>query len=258
MRILLSNDDGVLAAGLQTLARSLEGLGEVVVVAPEREQSACSRSLTLERPLRIRRVAERVYSVDGTPTDCVLLAVRGIPGVLKFQPDLIVSGINHGPNLGDDVTYSGTVAAAAEGCLMGIPSLAVSLVSWDPLDFEPAALVVRALLERIRVDPLPAGTLLNVNIPDLPYADLRGFRITRLGRRIYPDVIVQQLDPRGKPYYWIGGEKPTWDKEEGVDFVAVEEGYVSVTPMHLDLTNHRMLETLSRWNLTLPPAGQAG
>lgn len=255
MRLLLTNDDGVLAAGLRALAEALRGLGDVVVVAPEREQSACSRSLTLERPLRVRRIAEKIYSVDGTPTDCVLLAVRGIPHMIKIQPDLIVSGINHGPNLGDDVTYSGTVAAAAEGCLMGIPSLAVSLASWDPDGFETPARVVRGLVEQILRHSLPTGTMLNVNIPDLPHADLRGIRITRLGRRVYPDVIEEKRDPRGKPIYWIGGETPSWEREEGVDFVAVDEGCVSITPMHLDLTNHGMLETLRGWNLTLPQGG---
>ena len=192
MRILLSNDDGVMATGLNALRTALADLGEVTVVAPDREQSGASRSLTLERPLRIRRTGERVYSVDGTPTDCVLLAVRGVPGVVRVQPDLIVSGINHGPNLGDDVTYSGTVAAAAEGSLMGIPALAVSLVSWDPKSFETAARVTRDLVRRLLCAPLPARTLLNVNIPDRPFEELRGIRVTRLGRRVYPDVIVAQ------------------------------------------------------------------
>lgn len=249
MRILLSNDDGVLARGLDALRKAIEGTGEVFVVAPEREQSGASRSLTLDRPLRVRRMGERVYSVDGTPTDCVLLAVRGIPDMVQVQPDLIVSGINHGPNLGDDVTYSGTVAAAAEGSLMGITSVAISLSSWEPAHFETAARVARILVDQLRERPVPAGTLLNVNVPDLPFASLRGTRVTRLGRRVYPDVIVAELDPRGKPCYWIGGDKPTWLPGEGTDFEAVEAGFVSITPLHLDLTDHGLLEQVRGWSL---------
>jgi 5'-nucleotidase len=249
VRILLSNDDGVLARGLDALRKAIEGTGEVFVVAPEREQSGASRSLTLDRPLRVRRMGERVYSVDGTPTDCVLLAVRGIPDMVQVQPDLIVSGINHGPNLGDDVTYSGTVAAAAEGSLMGITSVAISLSSWEPAHFETAARVARILVDQLRERPVPAGTLLNVNVPDLPFASLRGTRVTRLGRRVYPDVIVAELDPRGKPCYWIGGDKPTWLPGEGTDFEAVEAGFVSITPLHLDLTDHGLLEQVRGWSL---------
>jgi 5'-nucleotidase len=253
VRILLCNDDGVTAAGLAALQHALEPLGEVTVVAPDREQSGASRSLTLDRPLRVRRMNGRVFSVDGTPTDCVLLAVRGVPDVVRVEPDLIVSGINHGPNLGDDVTYSGTVAAAAEGCLMGIPSIAVSLASWEPRDFAPASRVVRSLVSRLAAHPLPPGTLLNVNVPDLAFEQLRGVRTTRLGRRVYPDVIVAQRDPRGKPCFWIGGEKPSWLPEAGTDFEAVDAGYVSVTPLHLDLTHHAMLETVRGWELDLEP-----
>lgn len=249
MRILLSNDDGVLALGLDALRSALEGEDDVFVVAPEREQSGASRSLTLDRPLRVRRMGERVYGVDGTPTDCVLLAVRGIPDMVKVQPDLIVSGINHGPNLGDDVTYSGTVAAAAEGSLMGITSVAVSLSSWEPAHFETAARVARTIVDQLRARPVPAGTLLNVNIPDLPFSSLRGTRVTRLGRRVYPDVIVAERDPRGKPCFWIGGEQPTWLPGEGTDFEAIEAGYVSITPLHLDLTDHARLEQVRGWSL---------
>jgi 5'-nucleotidase len=249
VRILLSNDDGVLARGLDALRGALDGTGEVFVVAPEREQSGASRSLTLDRPLRVRRTSERVYSVDGTPTDCVLLAVRGIPDMVRVQPDLIVSGINHGPNLGDDVTYSGTVAAAAEGSLMGITGVAISLSSWDPTHFETAARVARIIVDQLGERPVPAGSLLNVNVPDLPFASLRGTRVTCLGRRVYPDVIVAELDPRGKPYYWIGGDKPTWLPGEGSDFEAVEAGFVSITPLHLDLTDHGLLEQVRGWSL---------
>jgi 5'-nucleotidase len=249
MRILLCNDDGVLAAGLGALRSVLEEHAEVTVVAPDREQSGASRSLTLERPLRVRRLGERIYSVDGTPTDCVLLAVRGIPDLVKIEPDLIVSGINHGPNLGDDVTYSGTVAAAAEGSLMGIPALAISLAAWDTVDFSAAARVARDLVARLTARELPPGTLLNVNVPPRPYEALRGVRVTCLGRRVYPDVIVAQQDPRGKPCYWIGGDKPSWQPGEETDFEAIEAGYVSVTPLHLDLTHHAMLDAVRSWNL---------
>jgi 5'-nucleotidase len=254
VRILLCNDDGVTAPGLAALRGALADLGEVTVVAPDREQSGASRSLTLDRPLRVRRLEERVFSVDGTPTDCVLLAVRGIPGVVKVEPDLIVSGINHGPNLGDDVTYSGTVAAAAEGSLMGVPALAISLASWDARDFSGAAKVARALVRRLSALTLPEGTLLNINVPERSNGELRGLRVTRLGRRVYPDVIVAQRDPRGKPCFWIGGEKPTWLRGAGTDFEAVEEGYVSITPLNLDLTHHAMLETVRGWDLGGLPA----
>lgn len=249
MRILLSNDDGVFAPGLRALRDALDALGEVTVVAPDREQSGASRSLTLDRPLRVRRVDERVFSVDGTPTDCILLAVRGVPGVVKVQPDLIVSGINHGPNLGDDVTYSGTVAAAAEGSLMGIPSLAVSLASWDPLDFDAPARVAREIVQDLAERPLAPGTLLNVNVPDRPYGEIRGLRVTKLGRRVYPDVIAVQRDPRGKACFWIGGEAPTWLPGEDTDFQALEAGYVSLTPLQLDLTHHQALDSLRGWGL---------
>lgn len=249
MRILLSNDDGVLASGLNSLREALEGTGDVFVVAPEREQSGASRSLTLDRPLRVRRMGERVYSVDGTPTDCVLLAVRGIPDTVRVQPDLIVSGINHGPNLGDDVTYSGTVAAAAEGSLMGITSLAISLSSWEPAHFGTAGRVARIIVDQLVERPVPAGTLLNVNVPDVPFEALRGTRVTCLGRRVYPDVIVAERDPRGKPCYWIGGDTPTWLPGEGTDFEAVEAGFVSITPLHLDLTDHGRLPQVRGWAL---------
>ncbi len=263
MQILLSNDDGVSAPGLRALARSLSGLGAVTVVAPEREQSASSHSLTLDRPLRIRRVEEGFFSVDGTPTDCVLLAVRGTPGVVKIQPDLLVSGINHGPNLGDDVLYSGTVAAAAEGCLMGIPSVAVSLAGFDPKEFETAGAVARSIVDQLLAQAgeasdlkqvIPEGTLLNVNVPDLPLARIRGIRVTHLGRRIYPDLIVKQLDPRGRPFYWIGGAAPEWETVDSTDYAAVSEGYVSVTPLALDITHYDMIDRLRAWNLRLESA----
>jgi 5'-nucleotidase len=258
VRILLTNDDGVWADGLQSMIQALQDVGEVVVVAPEREQSAASHALTLDRPLRIRAVRAGVFSVDGTPTDCVLLAVRGVPGVLKVQPDLVVSGINHGGNMGDDVNYSGTVAAAAEGCLMGIPSIAISLASWEPVDFAPSGRVGRVVVEQVMARGLPSGTLLNVNVPDLRYEEIRGIRVTRLGKRVYSDPILEQRDPRGKPCYWIGGERPRWDPTHEADFQATQEGFVSVTPLRLDLTHHQLVEEIRGWNLVLPGGGESG
>lgn len=250
MRILLSNDDGVAADGLWALHDALASDAEICVVAPEREQSASSHALTLHQPLRVRTVNPSVFSIDGTPTDCVLMAVRGIPGLLDFKPDLVLSGINHGPNLGDDVTYSGTVAAAFEGHLLGIPSVAFSLVSREK-EFAAAARAARALVLHLIARPLPPRLLLNVNIPSLPYDELQGFRITRLGKRTYEDVIVERLDPRGRPYYWLGGS-PSWDPDERSDMAAVRQGWVSVTPLHLDLTDVPNVEEMSRWELTLP------
>jgi len=249
MDILITNDDGVLAEGLLVLRRELEPLGRVWVVAPEREQSAASHALTLHRPLRLRRLEERVFTVDGTPTDCVLLACRGVPELIDAQIDLVVSGINHGANLGDDVSYSGTVAAAIEGQMMGRSSIAVSQVDWRPGGFELAGRISRFLVEKLIARGAPEGTLLNVNVPDCPDAEIKGYRITKLGKRTYGDRIVPKTDPRGRPYYWIGGDEPGWEAQPGSDFEAVDEGFVSVTPIHLDLTNYRAMDLLRGWNL---------
>src|SRR5438876_629747 len=240
--VVLTNDDGVHAPGLAALERALAELGDVYVVAPEREQSACGHALTLHRPLRPHRLAERRFAVNGTPSDCVNLAVLGF---LPAPPVLVVSGINHGANVGDDVTYSGTVSAAMEGTLLGVPSIAVSLV--DGGDFEVAARVARLIAMRVLVGGLPGQTLLNVNVPAQPP---RGIRLTRLGHRVYSDKIVEQADPRGRSHYWIGGGEARWDDLDGTDMCAVHEGYVSLTPLHLDLTNHRALMELNDW-----PAG---
>src|SRR5262247_2813540 len=240
--ILVTNDDGVHAPGLAALAAALEDLGEVWVVAPEREQSACGHALTLHRPLRVEAVGERRFAVNGTPSDCVNL---GVLGFLPERPVLVVSGINHGSNLGDDVTYSGTVSAAMEGTLLGVPSIAVSLV--DGGDFEVAGRVARLIAMRVLVSGLPPKTLLNVNVPAEPP---RGIRLARLGHRVYMDKIVEQADPRGRSHYWIGGGDARWDSLEGTDMGAVHEGFVSLTPLHLDLTNHRALMQLDDW-----PAG---
>ena len=236
-RILLTNDDGVYSEGIRLLARALEPLGEVVVVAPDREQSATGHSLTLHRPLRMQQLEESVYSVDGTPTDCVNLAVLWL---LKDRPpDLIVSGINFGFNLGDDVTYSGTVSATFEGTLLGIPSLAFSQEVAEGFSFERGVSVARDFLEVLTAEKLPQDLLLNVNIPA---GDIRGVRLTRLGNRVYKQVVVEKVDPRGRNYFWIAGT-PEWQEEEGTDHAAVSAGYVSVTPLHLDLTDYRGLES---------------
>lgn len=244
--LLVTNDDGVHAAGLAALAGALDGLGEVYVLAPEREQSACSHALTLHRPLRVERMRDRWFTVNGTPSDCVNLAILGF---LSEPPVLIVSGINHGSNLGDDVTYSGTVSAAMEGTLLGVPSVAVSLV--DGGDFAQAAAVARLVATRALVEPLPAKTLLNVNVPSgVP----RGVRMTRLGHRVYTEKIVEQRDPRGRTHYWIGGGEPRWEALEGTDMAVVHEGWVSVTPVHLDLTHHRALGQMADWSGALTAA----
>lgn len=251
MKILLSNDDGVHAEGLWALHEAVSKLGDTVVVAPEREQSASSHALTLHHPLRVREVRERVFAVDGTPTDCILLAIRGIPEVLDFAPDLVLSGINHGPNLGDDVGYSGTVAAAFEGHLLKRPAIAFSNVA-GRRGLPRCARAARRLVELLQDRPLPSSLLLNVNFPD-PGSDaatFAGFRVTRLGKRVYSDVVVHRVDPRGRPYYWIGGE-PSWDPDEASDMFAVRENYVSVTPMHLDLTDTQKLEEMRGWELPL-------
>src|SRR5438093_628721 len=240
--VVLTNDDGVHAPGLAALERALAELGDVYVLAPEREQSACGHALTLHRPLRVQRFSERRHSVNGTPSDCVNL---GVLGFLPERPVLVVSGVNHGSNLGDDVTYSGTVAAAMEGTLLGVPSIAVSLV--DGGDLDVAARVARLIAMRVLVGGLPAKTLLNVNVPAQPP---RGIRLTRLGHRVYLGKVVEQADPRGRSHYWIGGGEPKWDALDGTDMCAVHEGYVSLTPLHLDLTNHRALMELNDW-----PAG---
>ena len=248
--ILVSNDDGIHSAGLAALSEILTPLGEVVVVAPDREQSACSHALTLHRPLRIDEMSPGRYSVDGTPTDCVNLAINAI---LARRPALLVSGINRGANLGDDVTYSGTVSAAMEGTLLGVPSLAVSLIGRGPYDFGVAAAFAARLAAWVLEHGLPEDTLLNVNIPqDVDGAAPRGVALTRMGRRRYGDAIVEKLDPRGRKYYWIGGEDVPFVAEEGTDFHAVHQGLISVTPIHLDLTNYRTLEVLGPVRDTWP------
>ncbi|MFH1145236.1 MAG: 5'/3'-nucleotidase SurE [Candidatus Eisenbacteria bacterium] len=247
MNILLTNDDGIDAVGLDTLRRSLEGFGELWVVAPEREHSAASHALTLHDPLRVRRLGERVFSISGTPTDCVLVAVRGIRGLMEPKPDLIVSGINHGPNMGDDITYSGTVAAAIEGRLLGLPALAFSNAAWHPEHWEASGEVVRRVAKLFLDDPRLRASLANVNIPDLPLSEIRGIRVTHLGKRKYRDEIEARTDPRGRMYYWIGGEPPVWEPDPESDFGAVSSGCVSVTPLRLDWTARDAFGLFSDW-----------
>jgi 5'/3'-nucleotidase len=249
MIILISNDDGVRSEGILALAEAVRSLGEVYVVAPDREQSAASHSLTLHRPLRVEEVGVRQYAVDGTPTDCVNLAVSGI---LPARPGLVLSGINKGANLGDDITYSGTVSAAMEGTLLGIPSVAISLVARDHFDFTAAAEFATLLARQVIACPLPPHTLLNVNVPPIPRERMSGYRVTRQGKRRFGDAVVEKRDPRGKKYYWIGGDDLGFVDEPGTDFAAVHDGAISITPVHLDLTHYASFEALEQLPLAWP------
>ncbi|MDE2131551.1 MAG: 5'/3'-nucleotidase SurE [Betaproteobacteria bacterium] len=244
MHILLSNDDGYFSTGLAALAEAMAPLGKVTVVAPDAEKSGASNSLTLDRPLMVRRAPNGFYHVNGTPTDCVHMAVTGL---LDITPGVIVSGINHGANMGDDTIYSGTVAAATEGYLLGIPSIAVSLVSDGQGHFETAARVAADLVRQVQRKPLPQATLLNVNVPDIPFDQVRGLKITRLGRRHKAEPVIKSVNPRGDPVYWVGAAGPAADAGEGTDFDAVANGWVSVTPLQVDLTHFQQLEPLQHW-----------
>lgn len=244
MRILLSNDDGYFAPGLQALADALTGLGEIVVVAPEQNRSGASNSLTLDRPLFLKKSANGFHFVNGTPTDCVHLAITGM---LDSLPDIIVSGINNGANMGDDTIYSGTVAAATEGYLLGIPSIAVSLTSFDGNHFETAGRVVRELVEKFIQQPFSEPVLLNVNVPDIPYEQLRGSEVTRLGRRHKAESVVKMLSPRNETVYWVGAAGAAADAGPGTDFNAIERGYVSITPLQIDLTHTAQMSVVQRW-----------
>lgn len=244
MKILISNDDGFLAPGINLLAKVLGEIAEITVVAPDRNRSGASNSLTLDNPLRMMTMENGFISVNGTPTDCVHLAVTGL---LTEMPDMVVSGINEGSNLSDDVLYSGTVAAATEGRFLGLPSIAVSLSGPKCLHYDTAAQVAKMLVMRISKDPLPRDTILNVNVPDLPMSELRGFQVTRLGTRHVAEPIVKALDPRGRKIFWVGQPGPEQDAGPGTDFYAVNMGYVSITPLHLDLTQYKVFEQLSGW-----------
>lgn len=244
MRILLSNDDGFQARGLSVLARALRTVADVTVVAPERNRSGASNSLTLDQPLRVYQSDNGFYYVNGTPTDCVHLAITGL---LDHEPDMVIAGINAGANLGDDVLYSGTVAAAIEGRFMGLPAMAVSLSGVELDHYETAAEVVLRLLSQLDANPLPPDTILNVNVPDLPLAQIRGYAATRLGNRHKAEPVVKQRDPRGHPIYWVGPAGPEQDAGEGTDFFAVRNGRVSVTPMQIDLTRHGLVSSIADW-----------
>ncbi len=246
MRILVSNDDGVDAPGIVILARRLAVFGEVTVVAPDRDRSGASNSLTLDQPIRVTRLEDGRYRVAGTPTDCVHLALAGL---LDVEPDIVVSGINNSANLGDDVIYSGTVSAAMEGRFLGLPAIAVSLVTRDHkgVNYDTAAQAALSIMQRLLVDPLPADTILNVNVPDRPWEEIRGFAVTRLGRRHRSAPCIQQTDPRGRPIYWIGPPGEAEDEGAGTDFHAVGEGYISITPIHVDLTRYQALDKVSGW-----------
>jgi len=244
LRILLSNDDGYQADGLATLALALKDLADIVIVAPDRNQSGASHSLTLNTPLRVGKSRDGMYYVNGTPTDCVHLALTGF---LDDDPDMVIAGINHGANLGDDTLYSGTVAAAAEGRFLGLPAIAVSLVGEDPRHFDTAGRAIRELLQQVESHPLTADTTLNINVPDVPWQDLKGFQATRLGYRHRAEPVVESHDPRGRPLFWVGPAGSGQDAGPGTDFHAIDNGYVSVTPMRFDLTQHEAMDGLSGW-----------
>jgi 5'-nucleotidase len=243
--ILVTNDDGVHAPGIAILTESLQELGRVVVVAPDRDRSAIGHALTLHTPLRADELRPNVFAVDGTPTDCVNL---GIHGLLQSVPDLVVAGINRGANIGDDITYSGTVSAAMEATLMGVPALAVSLDgdTFSETEYRHAGRAALLLSKKIVLQGLPPDTFLNVNVPS---GTIRGTRLTRQGRRRYGDMVVEKIDPRGRKYYWLGGAASEFEHIEGTDCHALQQGYISVTPLHLDLTNFQSFESLSRWGV---------
>ncbi len=244
MRILLSNDDGYFAPGLAALAEGLAPLGDITVVAPERDRSGASNSLTLDRPLMRSRALNGFHYVNGTPTDCVHMAVTGL---LDFEPDVVVSGINSGSNMGDDTLYSGTVAAATEGYLLGIPSIAVSLVGHEFRHYATAARVARDLVERLARSPLGSPVLLNVNVPDLPYDALAGMDVTRLGRRHKAQPVVESRNPRGETVYWVGAAGEAREAGPGTDFHAIERGAVSITPLQVDLTHASQIPLVADW-----------
>lgn len=244
MRILLSNDDGYFAPGLAALAEALAGLGDVVVVAPEQNRSGASNSLTLDRPLFLKQAANGFYFVNGTPTDCVHLAVTGM---LDTLPDIIVSGINNGANMGDDTIYSGTVAAATEGFLLGIPSIAISMTSFEGKNYNSAGLVARDLVGRFIRNPIREPVLLNVNVPDIPHAELKGIEVTRLGRRHKAEAVVRMMSPRNETVYWVGAAGAAADAGPGTDFNAIERGCVSITPLQIDLTHTAQMPAVRQW-----------
>jgi len=244
MRILVSNDDGYQAPGIACLAEALASIADVTVVAPDRNRSGASNSLTLEQPLRTTSISNNVTAVDGTPTDCVHLALTGL---LDFEPDMVIAGINAGANLGDDVLYSGTVAAATEGRFLGLPAIAVSLVGDKLIHYQTAARAVISLIKQLQGNPLPVDTILNVNVPNIPWEQLEGFEATRLGRRHKSEAVIKALDPRGREIYWVGPAGGEEDAGPGTDFHAIRYNRVSVTPIQIDLTRYSALDQVASW-----------
>ena len=244
MRILLSNDDGYRADGLNVLARTLATTHEISVVAPERDRSGASNSLTLDSALRVHQAENGFFFVNGTPTDCVHLAITGL---LEIEPDMVISGINSGANMGDDVLYSGTVAAAMEGRFLGLPAIAVSMACFGPKHYASAARAVVQVVDRLQGTPLKQDSILNINVPDLPWDQIKGIKATRLGNRHKSEGVIKQTDPRGEPMYWVGPPGKAQDAGEGTDFYAVEHGFISVTPLQIDLTRYDSLPYLDGW-----------
>lgn len=251
MKILISNDDGVYAPGLTVLYESLLGLGDVTVIAPDRDRSAASNSLTLSNPIRVRELENGFFSVSGTPADCIYMGLRAL---LKQQPKMIISGINSGANLGDDVFYSGTVAAAMEGRFLGFTSMAVSLTG-DHTYYDTAGRVVQTLMQQLIRHPLPNETILNVNVPNVPFEKIRGFQVTRLGRRHTSANMIQDKDPRGKTIYWVGAVGKEQDAGPGTDFYAINNNYVSITPLETDLTRYKVLDDMQHWAANISQEG---
>lgn len=245
--ILVSNDDGFFSFGIKTLEKAIRPLGKVITVAPDQERSAASHSLTLHRPLRVKKIKPDLFAVDGTPTDCITIGVKEL---LPRPPDIIVSGINSSPNLGDDVHYSGTVSAAIEGGIMGIPSIAISLMTVEGLGyFETAGRFAAKLVRKVLKEGLPPGIILNVNVPNVPSKQIKGYQFTKQGKRNYGDIIAERLDPRGRKYYWLGGNQFGFEDIPGSDCNAVLANYISITPLRVNLTDHRYLETIESWKL---------
>ncbi|MFK8078926.1 MAG: 5'/3'-nucleotidase SurE [Granulosicoccus sp.] len=244
MRILIANDDGYLSPGIRALYEAMQLLGQATIVAPDRNRSGASNSLTLSHPVFVRQREETIYSLEGTPTDCVNIALSGL---LQHEQDMVVSGINDGPNMGDDVLYSGTVAAAIEGRHLGHPALAVSMATHEPVHYDTAASIMHNLVAHLREVPLPSDTILNINVPDLPLANIKGMKATRLGTRHPSRNAIRQSSPRGETLYWIGAAGDIADDGPGTDFGAVQEGYVSVTPLQIDLTRMDSVSPVADW-----------
>ena len=256
IHFLISNDDGLSAPGIQILSKFVSQLGAITIVAPDQNRSGASNSLTLDSPIRIKEVEPETFRVSGTPTDCVHIALTGLLGE---DPDMVISGINAGANLGDDVIYSGTVAAAMEGRFLGLPAVAVSLVyEGRPCNYETAGEAVVRLVRQLLKDPLPADTILNVNVPDLPWDEIKGFEVTRLGHRHRAEPTIKTVDPRGRDMYWIGPAGAEQDAGPGTDFHAVRQSYISVTPIHVDLTRYQALDQVSGWISSISIESSAG